>query len=200
MKKVVLLLIIAYLIVFLGTCNTKHLTNEQSKKNFVTYENYLQEIAKNYDLELVETIAGYNSKKFYIIISETAKIQISMTNSAGDSDDTGVERFCIDYILRNMKSQSKNEFNVELFVDLVNCISGKKLSVDFCNEFLEAPESDYAAEDHGFRKLNGEIIAKRHNMNFFEDWNIYYYLYSEEEELSYTGLTLQLEDTESASH
>ena len=76
-----------------------------------------------------------------------------------------------------------------MFVDLVNCISGKEISADFCNEFLNAPESKYSAEKTGYKKQDNELVSKEYALNFFEDWNISYHLTTEEEVLTFGGLT-----------
>ena len=179
----------------LCACTTKHLSIEQSTKNFAIYQNSLQEIADQYEVELTETkdinIENQNSyKDLCIIISIDVEIKIRIINSAYNST-TGVESFDVDYTLNN--ENSENQFNINLFVDLVNCISGKPISTDFCNEFLDAPETKYAAEKYGYEKLNGEIVAKMYPLNFWEDWTISYILSQQNEEtLSFGGLTKQI--------
>lgn len=194
MRKVIIVAMILSLIFGLCGCNTRHLTVEQSKENFSVYQDSLQNIADEYDLELTATedknIENQDSYKDLIIsISSDIHIRIRIINSAYESDK-GVESFSIDYKIGNVDSE--DDFNMQLFVDLANCISGKNISVDFCDEFLNAPESKYSAEKYGYKKLNGEIIVKQHPLNFFEDWNISYVLTKDQERtLTFGGLTKQ---------
>lgn len=186
--------ILISLVLGLCGCTTKHITIEQSQKNFLTYQDSLEKVASQYNLELTET-KDFNFddldsiKDFVVFINTESQIRIRMINSAFESEK-GVESFSIDYTIVN--TDFENDFNIQLFVDLVNCISGKTVSVDLCNEFLSAPESKYAAEKYGFQKLNGEKIAKEYPLNSFEDWNISYVLNKDgEETLTLGGLTLQ---------
>ena len=78
---------------------------------------------------------------------------------------------------------------------VMKCVSGKEITEDFCKEFLEAPEEKYSAEDRGFQKTSEGVIAKEYPLNFFEDWVISYYFYPESrQDLSFGGLTKQLDD------
>ena len=194
MRKVIVWIMIMSLLFGLCSCTTKHLSIEQSKKNFLAYQNELQKIANQYGLELTETtdsnIENQDSCKDLCIICGDAKIKIRMINSAYNSKN-GVESFDVNYTLNNQNSE--NLFNLGLFVDIVNRISGKTISADFCKEFLDAPESKYAGEKYGYKKLNDEIIAKQYPLNFSEDWTIGYILSKQKEEtLYFGGLTKQL--------
>lgn len=200
MRKIAVMLVIVCLFGLCGCVVTKHLTIEQSKKNFETYKKSLQEVADKYGVELTGTVEfnTLNRDDYYtymdlsIIISDDEKLRIYIENSAIESP-TGVESFYIEYTLQN--PDSTNQFNVDLFVDLVNCISGRSISVEFCNEFLTAPESEYAAENYGYTKGDDKLIYKYYPLNFFEDWVIGYVLYKENtEKLTFGGLTLQLEE------
>ena len=195
MRKVNMVIMIISLAFGLCACTTKHLTIEQSKENFAIYEESLKIITEKYDLELTseedKNIENQDSyKDFIITVSSNVEIEIRIINSAYESEK-GVEGFNVNYRISNMNSEG--DFNIPLFVDLVNCLSGENISVDYCNEFLSAPESKYSAEKYGYKKLNGEIIAKQHALNFFEDWNISYILSEDgEATLSFGGLTKQL--------
>lgn len=195
MRKVTMVIMIVSLAFGLCGCATKHLTIEQSKKNFAVYEKSLQEIADKYGLKLTSTedknIENQDSyKDFLITISSNVDIEIRIINSAYEAEK-GVEGFNVNYKISVVDTEG--DFNMPLFVDLVNCVSGKNISVDYCNEFLNAPESKYSAEKYGYKKLNGEIIAKQHALNFFEDWNISYILSKDGEGiLSFGGLTKQI--------
>lgn len=115
------------------------------------------------------------------------EINISMTNSTyyASEDPTGREDFYISY-----NKSASGDFNVDLFVDLVNAMSGRTLSKEFCQEFLDAPEEDYPGERYGDEKQSYEISYKVHSLNFFEDWVIADTVYNDNtEELSFRGLT-----------
>ena len=197
MRKVIITIMLISLVFGLSGCTTKHLTIKQSQKNFLVYQESLQRITEQYGLSLIANEINYfenqNSyKDFTVTVSSNSVIEILLTNSALESEK-GVENCSIYYRISNISSV--NDYNIPLFVDIVNSVSGKSISVDFCAEFLNAPESKYSAEKrYGYRKLNGEIIAKEKPLNFFADWNISYILKSNEGELGFGGLTKQLSE------
>ena len=193
MKKSVLLLSVLLFFALVG-CTTKKISIEQSKKNFSVYENSLHEITDKYNYEFHETkdenIENQDVyRDFNITIDSNSNINIRLINSVYESEE-GVESFSIEYLTNNEDAESG--FNLQMFVDLVNCVSGKVITLDFCDEFLSAPESKYSAEDYGYKKLNDEVIAKRLPLNFFEDWAITYILTKDREHiLRFGGLTKQ---------
>lgn len=198
MKKVFsIILVLCILALVLSGCTTRQLTIEQSSKNFTIYENELKKVANDYNLELIEDdiIEDLDEnevadKTLNIIVNkDDTEIEIVLKNDALNSSMKGRESFYINYVTHN------SSFDVSLFVDLVNCVSGKEITEDFCKEFLEAPEEKYSAEDRGFQKPSEGVIAKDYPLNFFEDWVISYYYYPESrEELSIGGLTKQIDD------
>ena len=198
MRKVIVWFIALFLTLSLCGCTTRQLTIEQSKENFPVYESELKEVANDYNLELIE-IEDDNiqdlddnevaEKTFNIIVTkDDTEIEIVLKNNALNSSTKGRESFQVNYV-------THSSFDVSLFVNLVNCVSGKEITEDFCKEFLEAPEEKYSAEDRGFQKPSEGVIAKEYPLNFFEDWIISYYFYPESrQELSFGGLTKQLDD------
>lgn len=196
MRKVIVWFIALFLTLSLCGCTTRQLTIKQSKENFPVYESVLKEVANDYNLELIEIEDDYYKENFdenefliksFNIIKDDTEIEITLRN---DSINTtkGRESFYINYV-------THSSFDVSLFVNLVNCVSGKEITEDFCKEFLEAPEEKYSAEDRGFQKPSEGVIAKEYPLNFFEDWVISYYFYPESrQELSFGGLTKQLDD------
>ncbi len=54
MKKIVVLFVALSLLFALYGCNTKHITLEQSQKNFEVYHDFLKNITNQYKLDLVE--------------------------------------------------------------------------------------------------------------------------------------------------
>lgn len=196
MRKVIVWFIALFLTLSLCGCTTRQLTIKQSKENFPVYESVLKEVANDYNLELIEIEDDYYKENFdenefliksFNIIKDDTEIEITLRN---DSINTtkGRESFYINYV-------THSSFDVSLFVNLVNCVSGKEITEDFCKEFLETPEEKYSAEDRGFQKTSEDVIAKEYPLNFFEDWVISYYFYPESrQELSFGGLTKQLDD------
>ncbi|MDD6645500.1 MAG: hypothetical protein PUE67_05520 [Oscillospiraceae bacterium] len=196
MRKVIVWFIALFLTLSLCGCTTMQLTIEQSKENFPVYESELKEVANDYNLELIEIEDDYYKENFdenefliksFNIIKDDTEIEITLRN---DSINTtkGRESFYVNYV-------THSSFDVSLFVNLVNCVSGKEITEDFCKEFLEAPEEKYSAEDRGFQKPSEGVIVKEYPLNFFEDWVISYYFYPESrQELSFGGLTKQLDD------
>ena len=200
MKKTVIIMLFAFAFFLFGCANsTEFVTVEQSQKNFLLYEKSLEDVANQYNLELLRTEDSYfednQDRQVHFILKVDAKnrIEIDISNSAiGESK--GVESFSINYVIES--SHKHDSYNLPLFVDLANCLSGKELTNDFCEEFLSAPESKYAATRHGFQKLNGEKIAKQHFFNFQEDWKIFYTLSAENEAcLTFSGLTKKFEQS-----
>lgn len=197
MKKLILLIMLISLVLSLSGCAIKHVAIEQSQKNFLVYQESLQEIANKYGLELIEKEdKNIENPDLYkdsiIVVDPSSTIEIIVVNSAYKSKK-GVEGFSIQYRISNLTSAK--DYDIPLFVALVNSISGKKISIDFCAEFLNAPESKYSAEKYGYKKLNGEITSKQLPLNFFEDWNISYVLTKENEGiLTFGGLTKQLSE------
>ena len=158
MKKLGTSFFIMLIIMNLFGCNTKHLTVEQSKKNFNVYQDAIQKIVDEYGYKMVETHDENVDnpdiiKDLSITINDFSKIEIRISNSAYNKP-TGVEGLSIRYFLNDGDTQ--NEFDTKFFVDIINSISGKSLSKEFCDSFLTAPEEKYPASRYGFDKLNGE--------------------------------------------
>lgn len=197
MRKVIVAIMLVSFVLSLSGCTTKYITIEQSQKNFSVYQDSLQKIADQYDLKLTakedKNIENQDSyKDFIITVSSNSVIEIRVINSAYESKK-GVESFSIQYGISEIDSVS--DYNIPLFIDLVNSVSGREISADFCTEFLNAPENKYSAEKYGYKKLNGEIIAKQLPLNFFEDWNISYILSKDNEGiLTFGGLTKQISE------
>lgn len=186
MKKVILMLTMVLFSLGLVGC-TNDFSVDQSEKKLEVYRAVLQKIADEHEVVLTgiwEDLIGY--REYSISISDDEEIHIYMwcyPNTAGS--------FRMEYILDN--ENYDNEFDVELFVDLVNGISGRTLSYEFCMDFLDAPESEYSVERYGYGKDDDEIISKMEHLNFFEDWTLYYTLYDTQTEyLTFGGLPKQI--------
>lgn len=197
MKARIVGLIIVFILLTFCSCNTRHISVEQSKANFVVYEENLQEIVKKYNLVLEEKISKIEGSsdeiKEFHIVSTNFEIVIWLGNSAIDSNK-GVESFTVDYYLQKSNfCDDYSEFNLDLFVDLVNCISAKKISGDMCRDFLDSPENKYSSEKYGYTKREEENVKKVYPLNFFEDWVLFYTSNSNGEVLTFGGLSLQIE-------
>lgn len=193
MKKTIIMLLAVLLLLsgLSGCAERKRVTIEQTLENADMYFEELQKLAERYNAEIAKTTPDYVEEQdgyveVTITISADEKVQIVIVNSAYDSQK-GVEGFTVNYFLNNNNVQ--HQFDTQIFTDIVNCVSGKKISVEFCDEFLAAPESEYPAGKYGFDKLNGELVAKMHALNFLEDWMISYVMTKDgNEELSFGGL------------
>jgi len=191
MKKVMLLGFLLFPILFSG-CNIKSISINQSKTNFIAYYSSIENALITYELEIYEcfnpNIENNNYsfiRDFVIDISSISKIEIRLYN------ESNRERYSINYINTLSNTEDVNEnIIISLFVELVNIVSGEKITENYCKDFLEAPEEKYPASSHGFQKLNGEIISKIRRLNFLEDWSIEYYLSKDlTETLGMGGLT-----------
>ena len=191
-NKILVSFIVLIIFTLLCGCTTKRITLDQSKNNFSVYKNAIQEIANQYGLELTEVFNEYiedpNSYQFFKLrIEPDGYIDIEMYYSGTDTEK-GLETFAVEYHAGS--AEPEKAFDMPLFVNLSNCISGRKITTDLCEEFLNAPESKYAAEKYGYQKLNREKIAKKYEFNFFDNWQLYYFLTKEDEGiLIFSGLT-----------
>ena len=198
MKKTVIILLAVLLLLsgLSGCAEQKDVTIEQTLENADMYFEELQKLAERYNAEIEKTTHSYSDAQncyayiridIIITISADEEIKIVIDNSTYNSTK-GIESFSVNYYLNNDNVQ--HQFDTQIFTDVVNCVSGKKISVEFCDEFLAAPESEYPASKYGFDKLNGELVAKMHALNFLEDWMISYVMTKDgNEELSFGGLT-----------
>lgn len=137
MRKVIVAIMLVSFVLSLSGCTTKYITIEQSQKNFSVYQDSLQKIADQYDLKLTakedKNIENQDSyKDFIITVSSNSVIEIRVINSAYESKK-GVESFSIQYGISDIDSVS--DYNIPLFIDLVNSVSGREISADFCTEF-----------------------------------------------------------------
>lgn len=190
MKKTASIVLVILLICFCG-CSTNVTSIEQSEKNFIEYGNKICEIAEKAGLEAFvkkDMFSPSLCSDLQIVINENTEIWIRLMNSAYESQ-SGIESFSIQYRIGNNGTEA-GQFDTRLFAELINAMSGKPITADFCDDFLEAPEDQYPASDYGFEKLNGEKIAKQKPLNFFEDWTIFYTLEPDGSELlEFGGIT-----------
>ena len=186
-KVFCLSLVIISFVYLTGCMNVAQVTAEQSEENLKFYRDEVMNICKEYDVKIIDSENEKLSIKMYLSVSEDQEIDIDISNSAYYDGEvpTGREDFSIGY-----NKSTSSDYNVDLFVDLVNAMSGRILSKEFCEEFLAASEEDYPCERYGDEKQPDEISHKSYSLNFFEDWNIGDIVYDNNtEELRFTGLT-----------
>lgn len=188
-KKHFYLLTYLFLFFVLFGCAPKHITVKDTANNINIFEELIQDISYKYGYFTVsEKHQDMREINIVINIKENERIEISIWNDA-ETDKKGVERFCVDYIKED--STKLNEFNLDFFLELIGCISKKTVTKNFCNDFLNAPESEYAASDYGYLNAAGDLIAKQHPINWGEDWVITYNLTADGTEiLGFGGWTV----------
>ena len=193
MKRMAAILLV--LCVILSGCSATKVTREYAIENCETIITSVNEIAVQYGLELRETLDERypdhqdEYRDFYITVGDKSEIYLRMDYRGSTTSKKVLQRFHLWYTIT--KNDAREEaINTELFVELVNAISGKSITQEFCQEFLDAPEEKYAASRYGIDKRENELIDKRQVLNFWEDWAIYYNLKTDmTEELSFYGLT-----------
>lgn len=194
MKRVIQYLIIISISFSLSACTTKKISFEQSILNLKSYENSLTLVAQKYNESLIETfdlnIEGSKLIKDLVIKMKNGdEIQIRIINTAVYYNDTsgGPEEISINY---NIVKSTESEFNIPLFVEIVNSISGKRITEKYCVDFLEAPEKRYSPSRYGIDKSDNELIFKYEFLNWLEEWSIGYYLHKDySEELTFWGFS-----------
>ena len=187
-----MLFLLLYICIF---SNVRDLTIVQSEENFEIYQNKIQHVIDSYGLYMTEVQDPYMEnpelhKKLCISIDDDEKIWIYMSNSAQGDCLTGKEQFNISYIFYD--SSLEDEFNIELFVDIVNCVSGKKLSKESCTYFFLSRQFAVKQEGSPIPKLNEHIAEKQWSLNFLEEWTLYFSQFGNEKKLMFGGLTEQL--------
>lgn len=122
--------------------------------------------------------------KYYISVNDTSNIYIEFFTNATEKQK-GMGTFSVSYTISD--ASDDNDFDVELFTELVNSISGKTITADFVTEFLTAPEEKYSVQKYGLSG-DGYAVEKIHALNFWEDWLIGYNLtYDNHAELWFSG-------------
>lgn len=143
----------------------------------------LKNAAEGFKLELYED--EQRNLKYSVFPNEGGLIEITLFNDDSENANT-VSSFKVEYT----KKSAEDDFNVKLFVALVNSISRKSITEGYCNEFINAPEDRFPSSRYNHVKQEDELIAKWQALNFFEDWMITITTFSDGHEmLSFGGLT-----------
>lgn len=193
-KKLLLLILLCALVITAGGClRAPQIPKSDSEENFSMYEKSIRDIAKKYDLAIDELepvlYDGYDasrvSKEFSLSGGKGMHIYISFSNDALDGESEGEETFYISYTL-----PFAEDYDLYLFTELINAVSGETVTTSFCRDFLRGLEIDLSPP-----RVRYTIIDKSKPLDFGEHWVISYTLrdpgfsgaYSQE--LSLTGLT-----------
>ena len=193
-KKLLLLIMIYALVITAGGClRAPQISKSASADNFIKYEKAIRAIAKKHDLAIEELepvlYDGYDasrvSKEFSLSGGKGMHIYISLSNDALDMEPEGEETFYISYTL-----PFAEDYDLYLFTELINAVSGETVTTDFCRDFLRGLEIDLSPP-----RVRYTIIFKSKPLDFGEHWIISYDLsgsdYSESyrQDLTFTGLT-----------
>lgn len=193
-KKILLFVLLCALVITAGGClRAPQIPKSDSEENFSMYEKSIRDIAKKYDLAIDELepvlYDGYDasrvSKEFSLSGGKGMHIYISLSNDALDGEPEGEETFLISYTLR-----FPEEYDLDLFTELVNAVSGEPVTKDYCNEFLRHLEIDLSVTHD-----TGTLISESKPLDWDGHWIMSYDLigsvYSESyrQDLTFTGLT-----------
>ena len=196
MQKIKPIVVIIILLMCLSSCNAKKITYEQSLKNKEYYIERLAKVAENYGYTLEYYQSEWTSDgKTYTF--DNHKIKIT-DNSSIDVDvywNNMREAFSITYLNQLKDENEQNRYiNKHLFVDLVNEVSGKEITLEYINDFLYSSEDKYPSIKAGYEKDEKyTIINKKDSFGFFPDWQTSYLLRKDlSEEFRFSGLTKQL--------
>lgn len=179
------------MLLILNGCNVKRLSMEQSQNNFADYENQLKEVLEPYGLTMSELSTEQDEirlyRSFLIALDDTTTVTVYFSSNA-TQDRNGREEVEIIYYNNDGKI-----FDLNLFTKIVNSVSGREISENYCEQFLSDPEEKHLPSRYGIDKTDSQKIYKYEFLNFGEDWSIGYSLYDDEtEELTFWGLTKQL--------
>ena len=193
-KKLLLLILLCALVITAGGClRAPQIPKSASEENFSMYEKSIRDIAKKHDLAIDELepvlYDGYDasrvSKEFSLSGGKGMHIYISFSNDALDGEPEGEETFYIAYTL-----PFAEDYDLYLFTELINAVSGETVTTNFCRDFLRGLEIDLSPP-----RVRYTIISKSKPLDWDGHWIISYDLsgsdYSESyrQDLTFKGLT-----------
>ncbi len=189
MRKVIVVLVVVALSV-ISICSLLFRTPtyelDTLTEKFYECYNEIESITDKYNLESKDLVTDEikSLKQYYITVNDKQRIDITFSTTATETKK-GNGAFSISYTISDISDD--NNFDVELFTDIVNSISGKTITTDFVTEFLTAPEEKYSVEKYGLSGGSYDV-EKIHALNFWEDWVICYELtYDNHAELRFYG-------------
>lgn len=190
-KTLLILSISVLLIIACGCARAPQISRIDSVENFSKYEKKIQMISNKYNLSMSEiNDPNYDDVNYihkdFIISGTDLEISFYLSNEALDTEEKGEETFLIVYSIPENK-----DFDLELFTELVNSISGKTISKEFCENFLDNLNvSENNSQDTGIP------LYKSKPLDFEPNWVISYTLEETEypddysQNLEFVGLTI----------
>ncbi|MBR3289442.1 MAG: hypothetical protein IKI63_01540 [Clostridia bacterium] len=156
--------------------HSKPVPREQSRQNFVIYEEQLKKALKPYGLTLQKTDEEddpeYNlSVTYSVVLDDATMLTVDLYNTR----DGRYEAFSVEFV-----GKGETAIDVGLFSDLVNAVSGKIIGKEFFERFLSDPEQEHPAargeKDARMAKASGEKCRKEQTLDFWDNWSISYTL------------------------
>lgn len=159
-------------------------TSLQSQKNFEVYKTAIENVVEQYGYEVSETKSEDYCKDqvykvLFVKINDNERIKVEMANLSFSDFLIGDEKFSVNYEL-SLLNQEQYLFDTKLFVDIVNVISYKEISQDFCDGFLSKSN------------VSGENLEDQHRVG--SDWCIGYSYNDDFVTLYFGGVTKQLKE------
>ena len=183
-----------FFVLHLCFCGVKRTPN-QTQKHFEKFKLEIQRIVAAYDSEatIIEEQKDRYSQSLFINTGK-AIIEVRIFNDIGYDRGTNkrsVEKYYICYVIDDPTADQV--IDVELFADLVNCVSMKRVSTATVEEFLAAPPEKYPASRFGGEEYSGEEgepIRKIRALDLLElHYGLKYQQTGSVEELSLFGFT-----------
>lgn len=155
MKKLFIIAILAFGFVFcgcssefftaiMGSLNTPMILPSESEAHFEKLEQVLKESAESCELELKKVRSKLDEDgiivDFELKPDESSTIKVSLNNILLDGKTKGAERFSVSY----EKSDRSTEFDIALFTAIVNSVSGRTLTDDFCVQLANDIDGTFA--------------------------------------------------------
>ena len=155
MKKLFIIAILAFGFVFcgcssefftaiMGSLNTPMILPSESEAHFEKLEQVLQQTAESCELELKKVRSKLDEDgiivDFELKPDESSTIKVSLNNILLDGRTKGAERFSVSY----EKSDRSTEFDIALFTAIVNSVSGRTLTDDFCVQLANDTDGTFA--------------------------------------------------------
>ena len=145
-----------------GSLNTPMLLPSESKVNFEKLEQVLMKTAESHELELKKVRSEFDEDGIIVDYElkpdERSTIKVSLNNILLDGRTKGAERFSVSY----EEGDRSTDFDIALFTAIVNSVSGRTLSNDFCEELVNDTDGTFAEIStngapgwmHKFKKLD----------------------------------------------
>lgn len=196
-KKSFIILVLCAILVIIGGCSrSPQIPKSDSVENFSKYEAIIRNISNKHNFAMTEMERpvysdGYDathvSKDLSLLSSKDTRIDIFLSNDALYNEQEGEETFLISYTIPVNKS-----FDIDLYVELVNAVSGRTISTEYCEDFLNNLKVNNKES-----RAKKEAFSKSKPLNWESDWVISYTLrdtglsnrYLRDQELKFSGLT-----------